>query len=340
MPTRRWTSRRNWKRSRSDNRDVNTTREGAGGHQPVLLEPVLERLNIHADGWYIDGTFGRGGHSREIWSRLGPAGRLLAIDRDPQAVAHAETLMKGKTGFEIVKGEIADIRKIAADRDLPGKVDGILFDLGVSSPQLDDPERGFSFRTDGPLDMRMDPHSGISAAEWLARVEEKDLKRILSQYGEERFAGRIAKAIIAMRARTPVTRTSQLAQIVAEAMPKSLQRQGERRRHPATRTFQAIRIRINDELRQLEEALAASAELLARGGRLCVITFHSLEDRIVKRFMRDASREPEAWRGMPQVPAGARPPFRIVGKAVSATAADIAANPRTRSARLRTAERL
>jgi 16S rRNA (cytosine1402-N4)-methyltransferase len=181
---------------------------------PVLLQPVLERLNIREDGTYIDGTFGRGGHSREICGRLGPAGRLLAIDRDPQAVAAAEAAMREKTGFEIVKGEIANIRDIAARRKLLGKVDGILFDLGVSSPQLDDPSRGFSFRVDGPLDMRMDPASGVGALEWLAQVEERDLKRVLAEFGEERFAGRIARAIVSARGQAPLTRTSQLARIL------------------------------------------------------------------------------------------------------------------------------
>lgn len=306
----------------------------------MLLQPVLERLNVRADGTYIDGTFGRGGHSREISNRLGPTGRLLAIDRDPHAVAAVDPEMREKTGFEIVRGEIADIREIAAGRKLLGKVDGILFDLGVSSPQLDDPARGFSFRTDGPLDMRMDPESGTGALEWLAQVDERDLKRVLATYGEERFAGRIAKAIVEARKAGPVTTTSQLARVVADAVPKAARRRGEQRRHPATKTFQAIRIQVNDELRQLERALAATAELLAPGGRLCVITFHSLEDRIVKRFMRNASRESEAWRGLPSIPATARPPFRIIGKAVTATAGEIDANPRARSARLRTAERL
>jgi 16S rRNA (cytosine1402-N4)-methyltransferase len=307
---------------------------------PVLLQPVLERLNIREDGTYIDGTFGRGGHSREICGRLGPAGRLLAIDRDPQAVAAAEAAMREKTGFEIVKGEIANIRDIAARRKLLGKVDGILFDLGVSSPQLDDPSRGFSFRVDGPLDMRMDPASGVGALEWLAQVEERDLKRVLAEFGEERFAGRIARAIVSARGQAPLTRTSQLARIVADAVPKSALRRGEQRKHPATKTFQAVRIQVNDELRQVEQALAATAEVLARGGRQSVNTIHTQEDRINKRFMRNASREAEAWRGLPSVPEEARPPFRIVGKAVTATAREIDSNPRARSARLRTAERI
>jgi 16S rRNA (cytosine1402-N4)-methyltransferase len=265
---------------------------------------------------------------------------LLAIDRDADAIAAVDSSMNDNNRFEIVKGEIADIREIAASRRLLGKVDGILFDLGVSSPQLDDACRGFSFRSDGPLDMRMDPDSGTAASEWLAQVKERDLKRVLAEFGEERFAGRIARAIVEARARAPLTRTSQLAQIVVDAVPKISRRRGEQRRHPATKTFQAIRIQVNDELGQLERALAATAELLARGGRLCVITFHSLEDRMVKRFMRNSAREPEAWRGLPSIPEAARPPFRIIGKAVTATAAEIDANPRSRSARLRTAERL
>lgn len=290
-------------------------------------------------GCYIDGTFGRGGHSAEIWKRLGPGGRLLAIDRDPQAIVAAESFLREPTRFEIVKGEIADIRKITAERNLLGKVDGLLFDLGVSSPQLDDPRRGFSFRSDGPLDMRMDPTTGISAADWLATVDEKRLKKVLFQFGEERFAGRIAKAVARARERNPIRRTVELAEIVADAVPSAARRKGEQRKHPATKTFQAIRIQVNDELQQLQNALDGCAEVLSPGGRLCVISFHSLEDRLVKRFIRNASREPEAWRGMPSIPDAARPPFRTIGRAVMATEQEIAANPRARSARLRIAER-
>lgn len=283
----------------------------------------------------MDGTFGRGGHSREIVRLLNSDGRLLAIDRDPEAVAAAEPTLRQDPRFEIVQGEIADIREITAERNLRGKVDGLLLDLGVSSPQLDQAERGFSFRTDGPLDMRMDPTSGPSASEWLARVDEKGLKKVLREFGEERFAGRIAKAIVARRAERPILRTQDLADIVEKAAPVR-----KSRIHPATKTFQAIRIHVNQELPQLEKALAASIDILRRGGRLCVISFHSLEDRRVKRFMRSASKVPEAWRGLPSIPGDQRPPLKLVGKAVTATPEEIAANPRARSARLRIAERL
>lgn len=300
----------------------------------------MSGLNVRPAGCYIDGTFGRGGHSLEICKRLGPDGRLLAIDRDPRAVDSASQGLKQSAAFEIIKGEIADIRKIAAERGLLGKVDGLLLDLGVSSPQLDDAMRGFSFRADGPLDMRMDPTTGTSAADWLATVDEKTLKRVLSQFGEERLAGRIARAIVAARVRQPIRRTLELANVVAEAVPAAARRSSERNKHPATKTFQAIRIQVNGELQQLAGALEACADVLATGGRLCVISFHSLEDRIVKRFMRDASRETDAWRGMPSVPESARPKFRTIGKAVSATAEEVAANVRARSARLRVAERV
>ena len=304
-------------------------------HTPVLLRAVIAGLNTQPDGCYIDGTFGRGGHSSEILKRLSPGGRLIAIDRDPAAVAAVNPALKSDPRFEIVKDEIAHIRQVAAERDLLGKVDGLLLDLGVSSPQLDDPERGFSFRGDGLLDMRMDPGSGISAAAWLATVGEKELKKVLLRFGEERSAGRIARAIVAARAEKPIGRTSELSEIVATAAPSRGQR-----RHPATKTFQAIRIYLNDELGQLEQALDASVDLLAPHGRLCVISFHSLEDRRVKRFMRNSAREPEAYRGLPSIPEAQRPPFRLVGKAKVASDEEVQANPRARSARLRVAERV
>jgi len=283
----------------------------------------------------MDGTFGRGGHSREILEKLNAEGRLISIDRDPEAIAAVAPELKRDPRFEIVKGEIANIRQIAAERNLIGKLDGVLFDLGVSSPQLDDPERGFSFRGDGMLDMRMDPATGTSAANWLATVGEKELKQVLLRFGEERSAGRIAKAIIAARDEAPIRRTRQLADIVGAAAPSRGQR-----KHPATKTFQAIRIFLNDELRQLELALEASVELLAKGGRLCVISFHSLEDRRTKRFMRNASREPEAYRGLPAIPVEHRPPLRLIGKAQTASELEVRENPRARSARLRVAERV
>ncbi len=303
-------------------------------HVPVLLGPVLQGLKIKPDGCYVDGTFGRGGHSREILKQLNENGRLIAIDRDPQAIAAADKSLTDDPRFELIRGESAQLETFIAERGLAGAVDGLLFDLGVSSPQLDEAGRGFSFLRDGPLDMRMDPDSGVPASEWLASVDEKTLKQTLWKYGEETHAGRIARAIVAARAEAPVSRTAQLARIVEEAKPA----RGEKK-HPATKTFQAIRIAVNRELEQLESLLSQSVNVLRRGGRLCVISFHSLEDRIVKRFMRDASRESEQYRGMPDVPEEYRPRFKIIGKPVVATAAEIEATRRARSARLRIAER-
>ena len=309
--------------------------QGNSAHVPVLLDPVIAGLNLREGGLYIDGTFGRGGHSLAILNQLGPNGRLLAIDRDPQAIATAADALKSDPRFELIHGEFSELKEHAIKRNLLGKVDGLLLDLGVSSPQLDEAERGFSFQSDGPLDMRMDPTTGSSAADWLANVKERELRKVLFEFGEERFAVRIAKAIIAARALQPIRRTAELAKIVSEAAPSRGQR-----RHPATKTFQAIRIRINDELQQLEQALRASTELLRPGGRLCVISFHSLEDRRVKRFMREASREAAPYRGLPVIPEEHRPPFKLIGKMISATDEEIELNVRARSARLRVAERL
>lgn len=304
-------------------------------HVPVLLGPVLEGLDIKADGLYVDGTFGRGGHSAAILNALDARGRLIAIDRDPQAVASASTLLTDDPRFEVVRGEFAKLETIIGERGQNGKVDGLLLDLGVSSPQLDEAERGFSFLRNGPLDMRMDPDSGIAAAEWLQTVEEKDLRSIIRKFGEERHAARIARAVVTKRENAAIETTGQLAEIVSSAVPAHT-----RKRHPATKTFQAIRLFINNELGQLEAALAQSIGVLQLGGRLCVISFHSLEDRIVKRFMRNASREAEQYRGMPEVPVEFRPKLALVGKVISATAEEIQANVRARSARLRIAERV
>jgi len=303
-------------------------------HVPVLLGPVLEGLRIRASGCYVDGTFGRGGHSRAILQRLNANGRLIAIDRDPQAIDSAPPVLQSDPRFELIRGECAQIQELIGDRKLTGEVDGLLLDLGVSSPQLDEAGRGFSFLRDGPLDMRMDPDAGRSAAEWLATVDEKELKRVLKKFGEERQAGRIARAIVAARVEMPIERTGQLADIIASAAPAH-----GLKKHPATKTFQAIRIFINDELAQLKSALEQSVNVLRSEGRLCVISFHSLEDRIVKRFIRDASREPEQYRGMPHVPEEFRPKLKPIGKLIEATADEIAANVRARSARLRVAER-
>jgi 16S rRNA (cytosine1402-N4)-methyltransferase len=325
----------------------------SNAHVPVLLGPVLEGLNIRADGCYVDGTFGRGGHSRAILERLNAAGRLIAIDRDPEAIASAPQALLSDPRFELVRGECAQLEEIIAERGLLGNVDGLLLDLGVSSPQLDEASRGFSFLRDGPLDMRMDPDRGVSAAEWLSTVDEKELRRVLKTYGEERNAARIARAIVAARDEAPIETTVQLADIVGAAAPAHGQQ-----RHPATKSFQAIRVFINGELDQLKSVLEQSISALRQptassestalregtalrsGGRLCVISFHSLEDRLVKRFIREASRESEQYRGMPSVPAEHRPKLKPVGGLIEATAEETAVNRRARSARLRVAERL
>jgi 16S rRNA (cytosine1402-N4)-methyltransferase len=306
----------------------------SNAHVPVLLGPVLEGLKIRHDGCYVDGTFGRGGHSREILKQLGSGGRLIAIDRDPQAIASAPLSLTEDPRFELVRGEIAQLESIIDERGYREKVDGLLFDLGVSSPQLDEADRGFSFMRDGPLDMRMDPDSGSSASEWLATVDERELKYVLRKYGEEDSAARIARAIVRARSEAPISRTAQLARIVEDAKPARGQRI-----HPATKTFQAIRIAVNEELEQLEAVLTQSVDVMRKGARLCVISFHSLEDRIVKRFMRDASRETEQYRGLPNVPDEFKPRLKIVGKAIRANEEEIKANRRARSAHLRIAER-
>lgn len=308
---------------------------GSNAHVPVLLGPVLDGLDIQEDGLYVDGTFGRGGHSSAILQRLGSGGRLIAMDRDPQAIQSADDTLLSDPRFELKRSDFEELGERIEEEGLTGRVNGLLLDLGVSSPQLDQPKRGFSFLRDGPLDMRMDPESGIPASEWLGQVEEKELKRVLKTYGEERHAARYARAIVRAREKQPIETTRQLAMVLAEQVyPHAA------KKHPATKTFQAIRIFINRELEQLESVLAQSLDVLANGGRLCVISFHSLEDRIVKRFMRSNSREPEQYRGMPDIPEAFRPKLREVGKAISATAEEIAANVRARSARLRVAERL
>jgi len=305
-----------------------------GKHIPVLLEPVIQGLNLKPDGCYLDGTFGRGGHSREILKKLGSCGRLVAIDRDPAAIADAPENLKNDSRLELISGKFSELRGYATERNLLGKVDGLLLDLGVSSPQLDEADRGFSFRADGPLDMRMDPSSGESAADWLASVDEKTLIQVLRQYGEEPYARPIAKAIIAARQASRIETTAELTKVICQVRPKF-----KKKRHPATQSFQAIRIFINDELVQLRTLLIASTDLLSRGGRLCVISFHSLEDRIVKRFMRRNAVESEQYRGLPDIPPEMLPPLKIIGKPVTADAAEIVLNRRARSARLRIAER-
>jgi 16S rRNA (cytosine1402-N4)-methyltransferase len=302
-----------------------------GEHAPVLRNAAIDALAIRADGCYVDATFGRGGHAGEILGRLGEEGKLIAIDRDPEAAAAAAVLFAADARARFVRAPFSELDRHVA----PASVDGILFDLGVSSPQLDEARRGFSFMRDGPLDMRMDPEEGASAADFLARADEREIAAVIASLGEERHAKRIARAIVVARASAPVATTGRLAGIVAAAVPGR-----EPGRHPATRTFQALRIHVNDELGELERALPRAVAALAPRGRLVVIAFHSLEDRIVKRFMRAASREDPAWAGLPSVPAGARPRLKHVGRAVFADESEIARNPRARSAVMRVAERL
>jgi 16S rRNA (cytosine1402-N4)-methyltransferase len=305
------------------------------GHEPVLLAEVLEGLRVIADGCYVDGTFGRGGHARAILARLGPAGRLYAMDRDPAAVAHARDELGGDARFRIGQASFAQLEDYAERHGICGRVDGLLLDLGVSSPQLDDAGRGFSFQAEGPLDMRMDPTSGESAAEWLARAPADQIAQVLRDYGEERHARRIARAIVAVRGTAPLRSTRALAELVARVSPA---RDGQK--HPATRTFQAIRIHINGELDALARCLAQALRVLAGGARLAVISFHSLEDRIVKRFIRDESFAAAPPKGVPVKGGPAPGRLRPVGKALRASEAEVARNPRARSAVLRVAERL
>ena len=299
-------------------------------HRPVLLQEALEALCVRPDGFYVDATYGRGGHARAILERLDRRGRLTVIDRDPQAVAAARAAHGGDDRVTVLHDSFANLASAVA---APGLVDGLLLDLGVSSPQLDQPDRGFSFTRDGPLDMRMDTSSGESAAEWLARAKVDEISDVIRRYGEERQPRRIARAIDNARRDTPITRTGQLARILSAAIPAR-----DPKRHPATRVFQAIRIHVNDELGQLEAALDASLELLAPGGRLCVISFHSLEDRLVKRFMRRHSLADPVWRGLPDIPPHARPRLARPPRARRAGEAEQAANPRSRSAVLRVAQ--
>ncbi|TCI03580.1 16S rRNA (cytosine(1402)-N(4))-methyltransferase RsmH [Corallincola luteus] len=304
-------------------------------HETVLLREAVDGLAIKPDGIYVDGTFGRGGHSRAILSQLGPQGRLLAIDRDPTAIAVAKQFDDPR--FEIIHGTFSQIAAYMDERDLSGKIDGVLLDLGVSSPQLDDSERGFSFINDGPLDMRMDNSSGQTAAEWLAVAEADEIARVLKEYGEERFARKIARAIVHDRDEKPFLRTSQLASLIERITPNR-----EKHKHPATRSFQAIRIEINQELKQIHEVLAGAMEVLAPCGRLSVISFHSLEDRIVKQFMRLQSKGAPIPRGLPLTEAqlAGRCKLKTLGKAIKPSAAEVEANPRSRSSVLRIAERL
>jgi 16S rRNA (cytosine1402-N4)-methyltransferase len=304
-------------------------------HTPVLRDEVLAGLAIRPDGRYCDGTFGRGGHTAAILGALGPSGRVVAIDRDPDAIRAGQRRFEGESRLTLVRGSFGPLEERVRAAGLEGELDGVLLDLGVSSPQLDEARRGFSFMQDGPLDMRMDNEAGQGAAQWLAKAGEREIAAVLSELGEERFARRIARAIVAARAVEPILRTGQLAGIIAAAVPTR-----EPGKHPATRSFQAIRIHVNRELEQLEQALPQAVRLLAPGGRLCVISFHSLEDRIVKRFIRREEQGDPVYAGLPDVPAHARPRLKRVGGKIVANEAEVAANPRARSAVLRVAEKV
>lgn len=308
------------------------------GHLPVLFAQVMDALQVKADGIYLDGTFGRGGHARGVLEQLGPGGRLLLMDKDPEAIAHAHAVFDGDARVSVQRGSFAELAQWDATA---GGLDGVLLDLGVSSPQLDVAERGFSFGKDGPLDMRMDPESGQSAAQWLARADEGEIADVLFNYGQERMSRRIARTIVARRAETPLTRTAQLAELIASVMPRAKPGTDKSRIHPATRSFQAIRIHINRELADLETGLDAALARLKVGGRLAVISFHSLEDRIVKAFLTERTgNAPGGSRHAPVAVETRKPSFDLLFKgAREAGEAELAANPRARSAKIRAAVR-
>jgi 16S rRNA (cytosine1402-N4)-methyltransferase len=309
--------------------------ETTTAHTTVLLHEAVDALVIDPDGFYVDGTFGRGGHAAELLSKLSPQGSVVAIDKDPQAIAEGQVRFSEDTRLQLVHGTFADLSEIVAQMGKTGELSGVLLDLGVSSPQIDQAERGFSFMRDGPLDMRMDTSKGLSAAEWIASADEQEIARVIKEYGEERFARRMASAVVKEREKTPITRTVQLAGILAAAHPA-----WERGRHPATKAFQAIRIFINRELDDLEALLAQIIDTLKVGGRLVVISFHSLEDRRVKRFIRDQEQGIKLPKNLPirDVDRGVR--LIKVGKAVKPAVSEVDANVRSRSAVMRTAERV
>lgn len=303
-------------------------------HISVLLDEALDGLAVQPGGLYVDGTFGRGGHSRAILARLGEEGRLIGFDKDPEAIRVGEQLAAEDGRFVVVRRSFADMAEELRQRGALGQVQGVLLDLGVSSPQLDDAERGFSFLNDGPLDMRMDPAQGQSAAQWINSASEADIATVLHEYGEERYSRRIARAIVARRDVEPFTRTADLAEVVKVANPA-----WEKHKHPATRAFQGIRIFINRELEDLADGLKAALDVLAPGGRLVVISFHSLEDRMVKQFMRREAKGAPLPRNLPIRDIDIPVSINLVGKAIKPSADEIERNPRARSAMLRIAEK-
>jgi 16S rRNA (cytosine1402-N4)-methyltransferase len=304
-------------------------------HAAVLVEEALAALAIEAGGYYVDATFGRGGHTARLLEAVGGQGRVLAIDQDPQAIAAGHARFADEMRLALVHASFADLGSLVPAYSDGRACRGVLFDLGVSSPQLDDPHRGFSFRADGPLDMRMDTSRGEPVSGWLARAGVDEIREVIAELGEERFARRVARAIVAARDAGPLVRTGELAALVARAV-----RTREPGKHPATRTFQALRLLVNDELGALERGLDATLRVLGAGARLVVISFHSLEDRIVKRFMQRAARPAAELARLPVLPETARPKLRIVGKKMRASEAEVARNPRARSALMRVAERL
>lgn len=307
-------------------------------HKPVLLDEVIDALNIRADGFYIDATFGRGGHSREILQRLGPQGRLLAFDKDPDAVKSADNDLVEDERFEIIQGSFTMLMQHIEQHKLQAQVAGVLFDFGVSSPQLDDAERGFSFRFDSPLDMRMNPEEGQTVAQWLNKAGETEIANVIYEYGEERASRRIARNIVNERVETPIETTIQLAELVRRSIPRKPRHRGKDI-HPATKTFQALRIFINRELDEIKEVLPQAVDALAPEGRLAAISFHSLEDRIVKRFMRDQSTPKEYPPELPIMPDDSNVKIKCIGKKIRSGEKELNENPRARSAVLRVAER-
>ena len=304
-------------------------------HTTVLLTEAVAALAIKPNGLYIDGTYGRGGHSAKILEQLGSEGRLLAIDKDPAAIQHACEVHQADTRFKIWQGSFRDFPQALAELELETKMDGLLLDLGVSSPQLDEAERGFSFMRDGALDMRMNPEVGLSAQQWLLQADEREIAQVLWLYGEERFSRQIARAIVKVRDTQVLDSTLKLADLIAKAIPKR-----ELGKHPATRSFQAIRIKVNQELDDLEAGLAASLKHLKPDGRLAVISFHSLEDRMVKHFMREHSSPPRLPKGLPIQAVELTAPLRLVGKGLRPSEAEVETNVRARSATLRVAEKV
>ncbi|MCO7224000.1 16S rRNA (cytosine(1402)-N(4))-methyltransferase RsmH [Pleionea sp. CnH1-48] len=304
-------------------------------HKAVLLQEAVDALAVKPEGLYVDGTFGRGGHSQLILKQVDNQCQLIAFDKDMQAIKHAEQILGANDSFSIAHRSFAEMEEEIKQRGLDGQVDGVLLDLGVSSPQLDEAERGFSFMHDGPLDMRMDQSQGWSAAEWLARASVDEIRRVIKEYGEERFATRIARAIVEIREETPITTTAQLAKIIDEAVPKK-----DPGKHPATRSFQAIRIHINKELSDLEAGLDAAMSILKPGGRMVVISFHSLEDRIVKRFFKKLAKGDDFPRDFPITADEIKPKMKLLGKPQKPAGDEVDENIRSRSAIMRVAEKL